>query len=132
MKSKRIRQWVKQEKRLVKLAYRAGLVDDVVKNIDWLYWDELTPIGRNYSSGYYPEVYFETKDYWGEINERSLMSHIHEILYWSGVNPEECSMENITSSFKPRTRSEFIEYIKSLPKKRNDSKINKVLINQSF
>lgn len=69
---KAVRVWYKQEKRIVRLMYQKGLIDDF--KLSELYWEryKLTEkkMGRKPRKKYvftthYPEIHFCTVDYWG-------------------------------------------------------------------
>jgi hypothetical protein len=134
---KSIRKWVKDEKRIVRLLYRKGLLTDKLKGykLKDLYWAEYRASGRRYRSGkykfseYLPEVHFCTTDYWGESDEHSVVDSETEGFYWNNLLPdEEISDEYPKSSFKFKGRVWFIKYLSKLKTVRNDSKINAVLI----
>ncbi len=126
-----IKKWLKDEKRIVRLLYRKGLIQHKVGD---LYWAAYRRSGRFYRNGehkhtiYLPEVHYATSDYWGECDEHSLVDSISEEFYWNNLLPdEEYSDDYPKSSFKFKGRTWFIKYLRGLKTVRNDSKINKVL-----
>lgn len=136
--STKVRIWKKQEKRIVKLLYRKGLIEEF--QLSDLYWAEYTLLhkrkrkhGRKYRfNKYAPEIHFSTIDYWGECDEHSLVSSVIDRLYWENINDDldKCDLElkgYPKSTFNCKGRNWFINYLQSLPTKRNDCKINAVL-----
>lgn len=130
------RRWIKEEKRIVSLLYSRGLLKDW--KIKDLYWAEYSWLNKKYyrSSGghrwpvYMPEVHYCTIDYWGEGDEQSIVGTIIQHLYWGNIdttnwNPE--SGEYPPSKFTKMTRSQFIKYLRKLPIKVGDRKINSIL-----
>lgn len=130
--STKLRLWKKQEKQLVKLLYRKGLLDF---KLEQLYWESFHVLniqkrkhGNKYKRHIYaPELHFSTVDYWGECNEHSVVSSIIEAFYWDDSIDYEIDNVKVESSFSYNGRPQLIKYLKTLPTKRIDSKINKVL-----
>lgn len=132
---KRLRKWVKEEKRLVKLLYQKGFLKGQ-HSLEGLYWAEYKRTGKKYKYGkhnfpsYYPEIHFCTCDYWVEYDEYGLVDKILEEFYWSGINSEH--IDNYESGFPPSetkvtNRKKLMEHLKTLPTVIKDSKINKVI-----
>lgn len=137
-KSNRI--WNKQEKRIVRLLYRKGIMN---VDVPELYWAALKKCNnkqyRNNGSscnwpGYLDEVYYCTWDYWGECDEHPLIDSILTRLTSEGISDkvfEECGYEFYKamqqSSFQYKGRKWFIRYLETLPTVRCDAKINKAL-----
>jgi len=136
------RTWIKQEKRIVRLLYRKGLLGDF--KIRDLYWAEYNWFKsrkykvKNLISGkiykhpiYMPEVHYYTTDYWGEGDEHSIVGTVLEHLHWVNVDDEDwdpTSGEWPKSTFNWDTsREQFIKYLSKLPTKVSDNKINKIL-----
>ena len=130
------RRWIKEEKQIVYLLYRKGLLEDF--KIKDLYWAEYHWRNRKHyrSSGgyrwpvYMPEVHFWTTDYWGEGDEHSVVDAIIQDLYWQNIdttNWDSESGEYPPSKFRRMERGQFIKYLKKLPTKIGDRKINKLL-----
>lgn len=142
------RQWIKEEKRIVSLLYRKGLLKDF--KIEDLYWAEYHWFrGKKYKSRtnsydgkryrypvYMPEIHYFYTDYWGEGDEYSVVSCALENLYWSNIDDEDwdsTSDEFPKSTFNmSMTRRQLIKYLESLPTKIKDKKINKVLNTQKI
>jgi hypothetical protein len=136
------RRWIKQEKQIVYLLYRKGFIKGEWKLED-LYWAEYKWLnkkcyktkpnryeGKRYRFPIYmPEVHYCTTDYWGESDEHSIVSSIKEMLYWSNIDTTDWESElgYPKSNFKNLTREQFIKYLKNLPTKVADRKINKVV-----
>lgn len=130
------RKHIKEEKRIVKLLYKKGLLKDYKLNN--LYWASYKWFGKKtYKWGkhrfpvFLPEIYFCTTDYWGECDEHALIDHIIEGLIWEKV-PEIEKMKEMSdvfslSTFKAISRTDFIQYLSALPTVVFDSKINKIL-----
>jgi hypothetical protein len=77
-----------------------------------------------------PEVHFCTTDYWGESDEHSVVDVVLQQLHWENVdttNLDSDSGKYPKSTFPKMTRTQFIKYLKSLPTKVADKKINKIL-----
>jgi hypothetical protein len=135
-KVKRI--WIKQEKRIVRLLYRKGLLDGF--KLRDLYWAEHHWFrGKKYKSKntkykypiYMPEVHYCTTDYWGEADEHSVVSTILDHLYW--INVDSGDLDRTEYEFPKSTfnwsmsREQLINYLSKLPTKVNNNKINKIL-----
>lgn len=136
------RQWIKEEKRIVSLLYRKGLLKDF--KITDFYWAEYHWFrSRKYKSKrtkysfpiYLPEVHYCTTDYWGESDEHSIVSTILDHLYWSNIDEENfdpTSGEWLKSTFNKRmTRKQFIKYLEKLPTKVSDRKLDKMIRKQN-
>lgn len=132
------RVWNKQEKRIVKLLYRKGLLSGPTN----LYWASYKSSGKRYKNkgssfrweGYLDEVYFCTWDYWGECDEHPLVEGVIDKLIADGISDgilEKCGYDFYKamshSSFQYKGRRWFIKYLEGLSTVRHDSKINKVL-----
>lgn len=136
---RRIRSWVKQEKRIVKLMYLKGFIDVDINN---LYWEEYKLYGKRYRSkysgrkyqGYLPEIYFAVADYWSEA-EIPLVGSFVEHRIWEDIPDDRLSklgescMEDIMdlSDFKYKGRRWLIKWLSGKPNVRCDNKINKIL-----
>lgn len=134
------RRWVKQEKRIVRLMYRKGLIDMDINN---LYWEAYTLSGKKYKSKhsskkyveYLPEMYYAVADYWNEVDEISLVDSFIEHRTWMGIPMDQwgrlsgCLMEDVTemSDFKYQGRQWLIKWLSKQPTVRCDHKINKIL-----
>lgn len=138
------RRWIKQEKQIVYLIYRKGLIIDDHIKLEDLYWAEYNWLNRKHYKGkfnmsdaikfrypvYMPEVHYCTTDYWGESDEHSIVDIVSQELYWKHVdtkNWDKDSGEYPKSTFPKMTRTQFIKYLKGLPTKVADKKINKIL-----
>lgn len=134
---KALRPWVKQEKRIVKLMYRKGLID---VDINDLYWEAYRRYGGKYNHSsnviYYPEIHFAVVDYWNEVDEIPLVSSFVEQRIWEGVPDDKLSKlcqlseeKNLMSAttFKCKSRRWLMKWLKSQPNVRCDNKINKIL-----
>lgn len=136
------RRWIKEEKRIVRLLYRKGLIKDF--KVSDFYWAEYNWLGKRLRRSkdnkyrfpiYMPEVHYCTTDYWGESDEHSIVSHVLELLYWSDIDVsdwDETSGVFPKSNFKRMTRPQFIKYLKGLPTTVNNNKINRVLKKMSI
>ena len=130
-----IRKFIKEEKRIVKLCYQKGLLDDW--KLTALYWNEYREgnKGRRRNCDYkfsdrLPELHFSSIDYFGECDEHSVVDAILDGLFWKhsytdGV--DEYNMPDIKSTFRYGGRLPFISYLKALPTKKRDSKVNSIL-----
>ena len=135
------RRWIKEEKQIVYLLYRKGFMDGRWKLND-LYWAEYHWYnrksfktkhnlydGRRYKHPVYmPEVHFCTSDYWGESDEHSVVDEVLQWLHWEHVDMANWDSDEYPESTFPRmTRGQFIKYLKGLPTKVGDKKINVLL-----
>lgn len=87
MKRKTLARWTKQEKRIIRLMYRAGLLENHLKDgkrpvrpVDVFYWAKYRPIHKtNWKKPQriprVPEVHFSYLDYYGEGNESAVTTH---------------------------------------------------------
>ena len=130
------RRWIREEKQIVYLLYRKGLLKDF--KIKDLYWAEYYMTSKCYKSEcgkyshtvYMPEVHFSTSDYWGESDEHGIVDDVLQNLHWANIdttNWSEDTGEYPPSTFPRMTRGEFIKYLKKLPTLVPDRKINQVL-----
>ncbi len=136
------RRWIKEEKRIVYLLYRKGLLKDF--KVSDFYWAEYNWLGKRLRKSknnqyrfpiYMPEVHYYTTDYWGESDEHSIVSYVLDMLHWQHVdmdNWDDTSGEWPKSTFKRMNRNQFIHYLKQLPTVVPDNKINKVLKKCSY
>lgn len=65
------RKWVKDEKRLIKLLYRTGIIDKYT-SIDSLYWDY---------SGKFPRIIYTKNDYLDNINDYIIVDIVNREEY---------------------------------------------------
>ncbi len=128
-KTKKI--WIKQEKRIVQLLYKKGLID---LPLNELYWNEYKTSNRYISgkyrfSNYLPEIHFCTTDYWGESDEHSLVDSILDSWYWEHSYTDETQQEGDypLSNFKYRGRRWLIKHLKEFKSVNSDNKINRLL-----
>lgn len=135
------RQWIKEEKQIVYLLYRKGLLEDF-KLTDF-YWAEFHRLKKHYRSKnrkykysvYMPEIHFCTTDYWGESDEHSIVDSVRQTLYWENIDTTDWDVDSgeyPKSTFRNIGRRQFIQYLKKLPTKVGDNKINKVLKNTNL
>lgn len=128
--------WIKQEKRIVNLIYKKGLMPKEFKILEELYWAEYHNSLKTYKSKekkyrfaeYYPEVHYSSTDYFGECDEHSLVKHIFEYMYWDNIiNEEEIPEDGFPkSNFRIKNRNSFIKYLQNLKTVNSDNKINKI------
>lgn len=126
---KKYRHNFKQDKRILKLLYRTGLLEEYHIPIDEIYWDTLRRIG-NKGYKYIQTPCHCTFDYWGECDDYCIIDRVMECLFYANVdrNPMDFDEEpRLVSSVYIKTREQLIDYLKSLPVKKSDSKINKTL-----
>lgn len=136
------RVWNKQEKQIIRLLYRKGIISP--EDIKGYYWESFKRSGKRYRlkgkysgrkfDGYLDEVYYYTFDYWGEMNEHPVVDSIIDRLIWTGVTQDlnQVDVDDMckvlgSSFFKYQRRKWFIKYLKALPTVRCDSKINEIL-----
>lgn len=135
-KSNRV--WNKQEKQIVRLLYRKGLLQICLIYIGRHIERQESRYKNKGSSfiwrGYLDEVYYCTWNYWGECDEHPLIDEIIDNLIEKGIPDsvfEDCGYDYYKaikhSSFQYKGRRWFIKYLKGLPTVRCDSKINKLL-----
>lgn len=132
-KAKRL--WIKQEKRIIKLIYRKGLIPFDLK-LNELYWAEYHSTNKRYKSKngkykhteYLPEIFYGVSDYWGEWDEHGIVNMVMDVLYWKHTIPTDIDDgEYPKSTFKFNGRQWFINYLSKLPTINHDNKINKLL-----
>lgn len=157
MKRKTINRWVKQEKRIIRALYRAGMLNSFLQ--DWrgrpqepkdtFYWESykrlhrgpyplsrlLIPTGERMSfraakHPYIPEVFVALQDYYGDADEKGLCDIAH---YFDLC---DCPMPPDFDDPFPRchhrraiekSRDSLVRFLERLPVARNDHKINRVL-----
>ena len=139
---KQKRLWIKQEKRIVRLLYRKGLLSDFkVSDFYWAeyHWSNKKKYRSKHSKYrypvYMPEVHYGTTDYWGEGNEHSIVDNILQSLFWENIDNENwdsTSGEWPKSTFPSMNRKQFIKYLGKLPTKVNNNKINGILKTQNI
>lgn len=115
----------KEEKRLVKLLYKKGLLAYFdLKEFYWAAYHKQRAKKRKHGrkfrgTVYFPEVHFCQTDYWGESDEHSIVNHIY-----GGV---EVVGEDGNYYLKSITRLKRIKLLQKLPTKINNNKIKSVL-----
>jgi hypothetical protein len=132
--------WKKQEKRIVKLLYRKGLIDELLEhngfnNLCCEHHHLIKTRSRRKNKYrtllFCPEILHISYDYYGEADSRSLVDIVTTGLYFENViEDKKYELQNNgwpKSTFKYKGRQWFINYLSELPTKRHDSKINKVL-----
>jgi len=140
---KKLRQWVKLEKRIIRLMYRKGILTGDVFEIKDLYWAGYTGVNpQKYNGQYLPEVHFCTSDYWGECDEYSVVSVALSEWYWEqkSCDPdcgEDCDKDcddwpESAFNLRVRQRRQIIKYLTGLKTKKTDSEINRVLKMRRF
>lgn len=128
---KKIRIHLKTEKVIVKLLYKKGLLEEDLSDIGWEYFSKYGMKRRRKRNGrkyrislYLPELFVFSTDYWGEGIETPVVNtHKHNHWYNTSKNLDE---DNYPLD-KELSKKNFIKYLRSLPNKRNDNKINKIL-----
>lgn len=120
-KSKRQRWYIKRQKRLIKLMYKKGLLNDYPLNsLRWV--DHRIPyLGKCvycFGDTYIPIT--------GDIISELKYDHLPEYL----PDSFDCQYDDMRefSTFHSETYSILIKSLKGLPTLRSDSKINKILI----
>jgi hypothetical protein len=128
---KRIKRFKKEERLIVKLALRKGLINKDKANE--LAWQEFTQAcksrtprkltnGNNYRPKlYYPELMYTTFDYWGEGSEHSVVGDInyHYFLIQNPIDEETGHFHTPEGKFNKVTRIGLIKWLRSLPDRRN-------------
>ena len=134
--SKQIRQWVKQEKRIVRALYRSGFLDSLL--VDWrkrklrpsdeFYWADYHKEGRVLV----PEVHYGQRDYYGEVNEQALSND-----WFFGLTCPRCGEAGFNDEGEPvicehlrkarHYRNYLVTLLEGIPAKRCDHAINCVL-----
>lgn len=150
MRRNTLLKWMKTEKRIVRLMYRAGLLDNhFVKKqwirgqgyvfVDpkdvfyWAYYHQLHEYVWNKSHKgmppYMPEVHYCQTDYWGEADEYPVARHLEFELCSCEIIGDDGNWLPPCEHCKRASKSRYalIRELKRLPVKRNDHKINGVL-----
>ncbi|SMC46035.1 hypothetical protein [Pedobacter africanus] len=137
---KYVKQWVKEEKQIIKLLFQKGFMDRNFPAITELYWGyyrhgkrQRKRYPKKYKfHDYLPEVHHWSRDYWGECDEHAVVPEMIEGLHWTNlvVGSEDYAKNGGwgESLFVYKGRKWFIKYLKSLPTVNRSSKINRVLI----
>lgn len=122
---KKHRKWVKDEKRIIKLMYRKGLLDYIP--IKDLYWDTTynQHLGDQKPRWRF-EIFYGKYDYWGEFDDYAVVSRVQNSVEWE-MNYDEETQDYKEVRTKRMNRQQFINYLKKLPTLRSDSKINHIL-----
>lgn len=130
---KYIKKHIKDEKRILKLLYKKGLLDHY--NFDYLGWEFLHEgkKGRRRKNKseysfheYLPELHIFSVDYWGEGDSTSVVESIRDSIIME--NADYCPVDGWFNINKSVVKNKgFINYLESLPTKNNDSKFNKYL-----
>lgn len=122
----------KQEKRIVKLMYRKGLIDDL--DFDNLYFIEDEKYkwinGKCYKKTF-PKVFYGQREYWGEWDEWSVVEMVVNDIIYKEYDYDFDNMNDAIQSvnmIKNPSRQKLIKYLSGLKNKYHDSKINKILI----
>lgn len=130
---KYIRKHIKDEKRILKLMYKKGIINELVNDIEDCGWEYLLKgnrqRARNGSFNFYdylPEFHLYTTDYWGDGDSQALVSIFRESVMMANV--EYCEV-NVFSNVNKSVRNAkgLIKYLNSLPTIINDNKFNKYL-----
>jgi len=112
--NKKVKLWKKQEKRIVKLAYRAGLLKLPLKDLHWIKEPSL-------------QMCYWNKNYLGEGEQYPLVLSIHSYFFYAHVTGLFDKNGNVESTYTCRTSKQAIKFLSKFPRKIFDSKINKVL-----
>lgn len=132
---KQQRKDLKDEKRILKLMYRTGWIDELAPDLASLEWVERYTSKRvrrrKNKKISFPltekKLHVTSSDYWGEISSSSIVCYCREAISmqdaqycpfkgWHGVN------------VSVRTSKGLISYLEELPILKNDSLFNKYLI----
>lgn len=130
---KYIKKHIKQEKVIVKLLYKKGLLDEDFKSLGWESF-KTGKMPRRLKKGlkykyreYIPELFIFYTDYWGEGMETPVVETYLSNWWYDYCCKNNLLDENYYPTIKLFTKENFIKYLRSLPNKRSDSKINKLL-----
>lgn len=114
--------------------YKKGVLNEMKLKPSDLYWAEYLKSNKKKRGKYKfiiykPEIHFCKFDYWGEADEYSVVQRCDQEMFYSNYpidDIEEAELAGMKSSWKSG-RLNFIKYLKTLPTKINDSKINRIL-----
>lgn len=126
---KESRLYKKQEKRIVQLMYRKGIIDDLGIKLDSIIFDgglHRVIVDGKYYYKKLPMLFYETCDYWGECDQHEVVDYLIDNIEDDWYYSEDAYLKG--AKFKSPSRPKIIEYLSSLKTKRHDSKINKVLM----
>lgn len=127
---KYIKKHLKDEKRILKLMYKKGILDKEfdLKECGWEYLFRGHKTRRRKGtyggSDWLPEFHVFWTDYWGEGDSRSVINTFIENIWFENSTIQDdmgCPSEN------PLSKIDLIKYLQSLPTVNFDSKINKYL-----
>lgn len=130
---KYIRKHKKDEKRILKLMYKKGFFKVLhldFSDLCWEYSMEGKMLRRRRGKSKYsynellPELHVWTQDYYGEGDSRSVVECFREYLWYSQSEEQD---ESGFPNEKSKNNSELIAYLKTLPTKNNNSKLNPLL-----
>ncbi|MDH6308093.1 hypothetical protein M2451_002612 [Dysgonomonas sp. PFB1-18] len=131
IKPKVLRKHIKRDKRMLRLLYRKGLLDAWMDS--HIHWAAYRSFNNRFNKNhlYHIEPYYWIEDYWGEGDERELISDVIDNHIWETLNPKDEHF-NVEREFYKwhKEHSSFkkmMNYLHSLPTKRRDSGINKYL-----
>jgi hypothetical protein len=130
---KYIRKHIKDEKRILKLMYKKGIINELVNDIEDCGWAYLLKGNRQRSRNgsfnfydYLPEFHLHTTDYWGDGDSRSLVNVFRENIMMA--NADFCVVKGLIKVNKSVEDAKgLIKYLNSLPTTIRDNKFNKYL-----
>lgn len=130
-KPKVLRSRIKRDKRILRIMYRKGLLDTWMDSgIHWAAYNSHNE-RLDHNHLYQIELFYWIGDYWGEWDERELISDVIDNHICDLLNPND-EYFKIEKEFydwhrKHNTFRKIMSYLRSLPTKRSDSGINKYL-----
>jgi hypothetical protein len=130
---KYIRKHIKDEKRILKLMYKKGIINKLINDIEDCGWGYLLKGNRQRSRkgsfnfyDYLPEFHLHTTDYWGDGDSRTLVDIFRENVMME--NAEYCEVKGYINLNKSVINTKgLIKYLNLLPTVINDNKFNKYL-----
>lgn len=127
---------IKQEKVILKLLYKKGIMIKESLGIDDIGWEDsrrykkkrLRKNSKNKYSGhrYTPVLNFYWVDYWGEGDGRELIEMMIDWYWFIKCTNNDFDLMGMPKVKGPN-RKEFIKYLRTLPNVNNDFKINDLL-----
>ena len=130
---KYIKKHLKDEKRILKLMYQKGVINDLGVNLKYCGWEYSKGAKRlrkrkgkrEYShKEYLPELHVFETDYWGESDSYSIVSRYKEVLYWNGMKSDDDYNSYKGQSFN---NSKLIKYLSTISTKQHKGSFNKLL-----
>lgn len=127
------RKHLKDEKRILKLMYKKGIIDSLGFNLDNLGWEYFLPYKRTRKrkgdrkwtfSEYLPQLHEYTVDYWGEGDSYSIVEYYKQCVHYEISEVDE---DSLFPTGKYPSNSFMIKHLRGMRTVKNDSRFNRFL-----